>query len=222
MPKHGLQTLAKYAFRPFEIGQCGPELRKMGRQLFDYAANPTREKERLVANAIRKSPTLYKKLTEIAASNRIRNPLDARVAEAYWKGNKLLDKTAFLPEGSLPVHHNTIVLTGGKGTGKINACRIAAAEIKAVKGSYAVAEVRKIRKEAGKYVLGGSERAVIRLSKFGKTLVPNLKPGDSVAVHHGFAVEKMSKAEARRLNELTKQIISGVNRLGTSGGSKTR
>jgi hypothetical protein len=77
---------ARYAYGPNRLGYCGPE---EVQELFEQATDGA-EDAALRALA-RQFEGAYPYLELIARSNGIADPLDARVVEAYWLGNRLLD-----------------------------------------------------------------------------------------------------------------------------------
>jgi hypothetical protein len=84
---NGPMLCARYAFAPNFYCYCGPDTKgEMGEYL----------KEELVDGGLvghlSKFETLYPYLTAIAQANGIADPLDARVVEAYWVGNDLLER----------------------------------------------------------------------------------------------------------------------------------
>jgi len=80
---------ARYAFGPNRLGYCGPE---DAAELFGEA---TRAGD---LGALRRQAEqfegAYPYLQLIASSNGLDDPLDARVVEAYWLGNDLLDNVS--------------------------------------------------------------------------------------------------------------------------------
>lgn len=82
----GPVRFARYAYGPNRLGYCGPE---EVQELFEQATDGG-EDAALRALA-RQFEGAYPYLELIARSNGIADPLDARVVEAYWLGNRLLD-----------------------------------------------------------------------------------------------------------------------------------
>lgn len=83
----GPLLFARYAFMPNQLGYCGGD---ESQALFEYAINAQvdeglRQLERQFEGA-------YPYLQLIARANNIGDPLNARVVEAYWIGNRLLDR----------------------------------------------------------------------------------------------------------------------------------
>ena len=97
MTTSGPYLFARFAYPPNELGYCGPaDAQAMLEQL-----DSDRQDEALRAAASRFEGA-WPYLQLIAAANRLTDPLDRRVVEAYWVGNTLLDRVdAGLLAGSL-------------------------------------------------------------------------------------------------------------------------
>lgn len=76
----------RYALGPNQLQLCGPD---MSRQVLAYIEEDTSDDG--LANILKNFQTLYPYLQQIARANRIKDPFDPRVVEAYWIGNQLLD-----------------------------------------------------------------------------------------------------------------------------------
>lgn len=83
----GAVLFARYAYAPNEQGYCGPGDH---RALLEYGAN--RVSDPGLTAIARAFEGAWPYLTLIAAGTGIPDPLDARVVEAYWVGNGLLDQ----------------------------------------------------------------------------------------------------------------------------------
>jgi hypothetical protein len=84
----GIKFASRYSFRPNILGLCGPE---NDFKLFNYVVgkdNNKSETKKLLEKFI--GAFAYYRL--IAKANKITNPFDYRVVEAYWIGNNLLKK----------------------------------------------------------------------------------------------------------------------------------
>jgi hypothetical protein len=86
----GPQLFARYAFGPNRLGYCGPEAAD---ELLEVAATRDRDTQRDAAlrHLARGFDGAWPYLELIARENRIEDPLDRRVVEAYWLGNDLLN-----------------------------------------------------------------------------------------------------------------------------------
>jgi hypothetical protein len=82
----GIITCARYAFMPNYLGYCGPDENK---NLLGYIANE--EQDAGLEEILTDFQTLKPYLTFIARANKIIDPYDQQVVEAYWIGNNLLE-----------------------------------------------------------------------------------------------------------------------------------
>lgn len=78
---------ARYAYMPNKLQYCGG---KRNLELFGYGANC--QADFGLQMLLEKFQTLYPYLKLIAQSNKIVDPFDWQVIEAYWLGNQLLEK----------------------------------------------------------------------------------------------------------------------------------
>ena len=85
--QNGIIRCARYAFMPNKLSFCGPD---KNRDLFHYSS--TGEIDQGLNNILKEFQTLYPYLNFIAQVNKIRDPFDERVVDAYWIGNSLLEK----------------------------------------------------------------------------------------------------------------------------------
>ena len=82
----GPLLFARYAYPPNALGLCGAD---RPRELLEYG--DARASDPGLAELARGFDGAWPYLALIAHCNRIADPLDARVVEAYWVGNELLD-----------------------------------------------------------------------------------------------------------------------------------
>jgi hypothetical protein len=94
-PSTGPGLFARYAFGPNRLGYCGPDA---AAELFERGTTPTAD-DRGLRELARGFDGAWPYLQLIATANRVPDPLDRRVVEAYWLGNELLD--AVRPEDLL-------------------------------------------------------------------------------------------------------------------------
>lgn len=83
---NGSLLFAKYAFSPNKLKYCGPD---DNRAIFDYCV--AQQSDRGLVQLLEKFEGAYPYLEFIAKENKIKDPFDYRVVEAYWLGNELLD-----------------------------------------------------------------------------------------------------------------------------------
>lgn len=85
VPPSGPIRFARYAFGPNRLGYCGPEA---SRELFEQATAGI--DDTALRNLARDFEGAWPYLELIATANGIEDPLDARVVDAYWLGNRLV------------------------------------------------------------------------------------------------------------------------------------
>jgi hypothetical protein len=83
----GALTFARFAYPPNRLGYCGPDVQD--EMLQRVAARASGPELRALARGFEGA---WPYLQLIAGANGIVDPLDARVVEAYWIGNRLLDR----------------------------------------------------------------------------------------------------------------------------------
>lgn len=82
----GIMRCSRYSFGPNRLHYCGPDANRELQSLIEHGeANPE------LSVLLKQFKTLYPYLKYIARTNGIIEPFDARVVEAYWLGNKLLE-----------------------------------------------------------------------------------------------------------------------------------
>jgi hydrogenase maturation factor len=89
MDKQGLLLCARYSVAPNYYGYCGPD---ENLSLVDHLKEQVADKE--VSSILSEFETLYQYLIFIATENKIQDPFDRTVVEAYWIGNSLLHKAS--------------------------------------------------------------------------------------------------------------------------------
>ncbi|HAO81304.1 MAG TPA: hypothetical protein DDW92_00850 [Candidatus Veblenbacteria bacterium] len=82
----GVARCARYAFGPNRLHLCGPDANS---EVLAYLKAGVTDPG--LESLLRKFGTLYPYLLHIARANNIADPFDARVVEAYWIGNELLE-----------------------------------------------------------------------------------------------------------------------------------
>ncbi|MFH0952541.1 MAG: DUF6390 family protein [Patescibacteria group bacterium] len=83
----GVGRCACYAFGPNKLHLCGPDANK---EVFAYLKEGASDQG--LENILQGFQTLYPYLRQIAQANKIKDPFDDRVVEAYWLGNQLLEQ----------------------------------------------------------------------------------------------------------------------------------
>src|SRR3989338_630924 len=86
MDSKGLLLCSKYSSAPNFFGYCGPEENS---NLIDHLKDKVADRE--VEIILSQFDTLYSYLKLISIENKILDPFEQKVVEAYWIGNSLLD-----------------------------------------------------------------------------------------------------------------------------------
>lgn len=81
----GSLFFAKYAYAPNKLRYCGPD---DNRGIFDYCV--ANHSDQGLIQLLKNFEGAYPYLQLIAKANKIKDPFDERVTEAYWIGNNLL------------------------------------------------------------------------------------------------------------------------------------
>jgi len=92
MDIQGLTLCSRFSYPPNSLSLCGPEKQK---DLNWYSGTLNSDKGN--REILEEFSTLYPYLTLIASQNKIKDPFDTRVVEAYWLGNNLLSKVPLIP-----------------------------------------------------------------------------------------------------------------------------
>ncbi|MFA5830794.1 MAG: DUF6390 family protein [Candidatus Paceibacterota bacterium] len=92
----GILRCSRYAFGPNRLHYCGPD---KNREIFSHISE--KEEGEGLSELLSQFETMYPYLRHIAEANKIKDPLDDKVVEAYWIGNALLDR---IPKQKLYEH----------------------------------------------------------------------------------------------------------------------
>lgn len=85
----GVLRCSRYSFGPNRLHYCGPD---QNREMLAYLKEGVSDAG--LTGILKKFATLYPYLQHIAHANRIADPFDERVVEAYWIGNDLLEQVS--------------------------------------------------------------------------------------------------------------------------------
>jgi Family of unknown function (DUF6390) len=211
------------------LGYCGPPdsaaLRGYG---LTGAANP--ELARSFAGA-------WPYLELIAGHAGIPDPLDRRVVEAYWVGNRLLDTVGLAgPVEALAEHfgHPREVLDGGlahhsfhvlcmypwvrllddrrtedRALSVLDQCRIRWGRVTAVRGDRVLVRCRPLTWHGRRLELG---RPVVQPAEASMVGAAELAVGDRVSLHWQWVCDRLSDRQVRALRGYTRRHLDLVNR----------
>jgi len=182
----GAIIFARYAFMPNKLGYCGSD---DNRTLFDYCA--ARHTDPGLVFLLQKFEAAYPYLKLIAGSNNIADPFDARVVEAYWLGNELLDRVDLV----FDVHSRMGALDHSLDT--MENCRIGWGRVKEIGTSDFAVEHQPLVMQAGKLKLGEPKEKRVLRQLDGTGFINSCQIGDSISFHWGWACEVLTPREVR-------------------------
>ena len=228
----GLALCSRYSYPPNSLSLCGPDKKS---DLNWYSEN--QKTDRGTLEILSQFSTLYPYLTLIASENKIKDPFEKSVVEAYWVGNNLLHRipiTSFvsllsnkidvkakikIANGALP-HHSFHVLNVYKRTGHLDilhtvetmdACLINWGKVKRINNDSLVIETKPIALINNKLEFGKlRERTVIPQGEK-DVLFRDLKTGDWISYHWGYFCHKLSSLQLRNLIYYTNLSLNHAN-----------
>ena len=228
----GAKIAIKYGYVPCRMGLCGPEEGR-NKKIIDRYLKGERGAEKYIKKIIREFRGAYPYYRLIASSNKISDPLDRRVVEAYWSGNSLLEKVRFsdyarmmekeflplgkmprekiekLPEFAIPFHSFHVLFIGSV-TGKfqetpkgLDLCRVSWGQVRKV-GKKRIAVLRQPLKFGKKVNLGIQK---IEKINWNRDILPEIKVGEWVSLHWGTAIEKLDNNKLKNIKKYTHKIL---------------
>ncbi len=236
----GSALFVRYAYPPNALGYCGPSdstaFRAYG---LSGAAGPE------LVRLARSFTGAWPYLVLIAGQVGIADPLDRRVVEAYWVGNRLLDavdveRLAGPPFGRLAgdtarggtAHHSYHVLCGypwvglladprasGRALTVLDRCRIRWGRVTAVDGERVTVRSRPLSWDGRRLDLGSPVGEQARMS------IPDgaeLTVGDRVALHWDWVCDQLSERQVRALRRYTRKHLDLVNQTQLSTAAPAR
>jgi len=87
----GLRLAALYSYPPCHLGFCGQKIKQTSEILENFLKGKAVD-ENKVRQVLSNFEAAYPYYVLIAKKNQITDPLDAKVVEAYWLGNELLEQ----------------------------------------------------------------------------------------------------------------------------------
>jgi hypothetical protein len=81
----GILRCSRYSFGPNRLHYCGPDANKEMREMIEKEGNDFG-----LSHLLKQFKTLFPYLRHIAEANKIKDPFNEKVVEAYWLGNDLL------------------------------------------------------------------------------------------------------------------------------------
>lgn len=183
----GLKLAAAYGMAPNKLGFCGPQGENDCKKILHYLEN--KKSDLKIRPILEKFEAAYAYFELIARKNKIQDPLDFRVVEAFWVGNALLKKVSvrdikrmvldkftqprllskneakkrikFIPKNSFP-HHSFHVYILGTITGRVSLEDAFLKDICRVGWG----RVKKIKNSGKKYKVIIEYKPIVRNKKF--------------------------------------------------------
>jgi hypothetical protein len=219
-PRPGALLFVRYAYPPNALGYCGPP---DSTTLRDYGAAGVVDPD--LTRLARTFAGAWPYLELIAAHAGIADPLDRRVVEAYWVGNRLLDRVSSAGDAVLVggvAHHSFHVLCvypwvgllvdgrgGAHALSVLDQCRIRWGRVVAVHGDRVTVESRPLTWDGHRLDLGEPVTETAETSVVGAT---RLGPGDWVSLHWQWVCDRLSTRQRQALSSYTKRHLDLVNR----------
>jgi len=225
----GLRKNLIYAIKPCLLGLCGPAEKEIKNLILNFLYGSKINEEKLIDYSKQlKSAFTYLKL--IAKANKIKNPFDERVVEAYWIGNELLKNVSReklikairtdlklsineLPDGVLPHHSFHVLFIGSlKNIAPIeklaSKCIINCGMVEKIEVKHIFIKTRPLVFFNHKAELG---EEIIQEIGFDCKILPKVKVGDIVSYHWDFACEVIDKQQAENLTDNLRRNIDFYN-----------
>lgn len=223
----GPALFVRYAFAPNRLGYCGPA---DAGALLEYGALGRADNGfRALAQQFEGA---WPQLRLIAAATGTADPLDREVVEAYWIGNRLLDRAGDAG-GGLP-HHSFAVfclypwadlLDDERSTAQalrvLDQCRIRWGQVIADTGEQVVVESRPLEWDGLRLLLGPPRQETAIRGFDGVDLIEPLAQGDWVSLHWGWVCDRLTPAQLVALRHYSGHHLRLVNeRLGQRRGGR--
>jgi hydrogenase maturation factor len=235
-----LKKAVSYSLPSFSLGFCGPQDKISRKILFDFAQGKNVSEDK-VKNILSKFEAAYSYYKLIAQKNKIKDPLDEKVVEAFWVGNRLLEKisdsdlkklilTQFSRPGLLTkeeaqkrairvskgatAHHSFHVLVLGAIAGRVKLEGELLDLCRIGWGKVTKIISNKLQVEYKPLVLGKKiklGREVEKEIKWDEKIVSGVKVGDWVSFHWTCACEVLDAKEVKNLEYYTQKTINLVN-----------
>lgn len=202
----GLLLFARYCFMPNRLGFCGP---KENRVIFDSVIK--NKVEPRLKEVLKKFPTALFYLKKIGKSNKIKDPFDKKVVEAYFIGNRLLEKLPEKPHHSFHVFNLPFQSPLLKKTLKnMENCLILEGKVLEIKNNYLKIRSQGLLRKNKELKFVPKIKNVLYKIK-GKSFIPEVKKGDNISYHWGFACEILNKKQIENLKKYTLYHLNLVN-----------
>jgi hypothetical protein len=234
----GARLAILYGYVPCQLGLCGPEETKK-RKIISLYLKGENKFESEIKKILKEFKGAYPYYQLIAASNKIKNPLDYKVVEAYWVGNSLLEKVKvsdfkkmilrdFVKLGKVSekkannllkkalAYHSFHVLYLGSVTGRTNLtgkaldlCRPSWGKVIKINSDKKSLLVQYKPLKIGKKIILGKPSP--KEIKWNKNILSSIKTGEWVSIHWNTAIEKLTSGRVKNIEKYTKKTLEALN-----------
>ncbi len=216
----GPVLFARYALAPNRLGYCGPA---------DHNALLTNssgdgEAVAVLRELARQFEGAWPYLQLIARATGIRDPLDARVVEAYWVGNALLEDVGTPFKAGGRPHHSYQVFSVYPWAGLLgderstdqalrvlDQCRIRWGRVLADTGDQVIVESRPLTWDGRVLALGAPREETVIRSADGVDLLGRLRPGDWVSLHWQWICDRLDRTRLTSLRDYSAYQLGITN-----------
>jgi|SRR3989338_5509773 len=235
----GTELAARFSYITNSLGFCGPE--EASGQFINYIMGKGSPEK--VESSIKKFEGLYPYLSSIAEKSKKHlldyevveaywignkllddfNDMDMKLIVTKLMqrglpksiGQKLIDE---IPSGFLPHHNFNVFYVGvGKTTGSVETtlqnmdnCRVSWGRVVEVLKDKLIVQAQPLKKQNGNFSFGEEET---KTAMFILEMLPDVKKGDVVALHWGFAPLALTNIQLENLKEYTNRIFEVMNNL---------
>jgi hypothetical protein len=234
----GARLAILYGYVPCQLGLCGPEDTKK-RKIISRYLKGEKKLESEIKKILIEFKGAYPYYQLIASSNKIKNPLDYKVVEAYWVGNKLLEKVKIsdfremilkdfvtlgkvskkkvdnLPQKAL-AYHSFHVLHLGSVTGRtklvgkaLDFCRPSWGEVVKIHGDKNLLTIRYKPLKIGKKTVLG--KLALKEIKWNKDILSKIKTGEWVSMHWNTAIDRLTPSRVKNIEKYTQKTLESLH-----------
>ncbi|MFF0342767.1 DUF6390 family protein [Kribbella sp. NPDC004875] len=216
----GAVLFVRYALAPNRLGYCGPADSDM---FFQYGVHGRVDPG--FGRLARQFEGAWPQLSLIAASTGTSEPLDREVVEAYWVGNRLLDRIRVgADEEGLPHHSHQVFRvypwaallpderTQAQALRVLDQCRIRWGQVVADLGAEVVVSSRPLVWNGYNLELGRLRQETVARGIDGVSLVGRLQPGEWVSLHWDWICDRLTAEQVAALRRYSAHNLRLANR----------
>jgi len=216
----GPVLFVRYALAPNRLGYCGPA---DSDEFLRYGVSG-RTGPRF-GKLARQFEGAWPQLSLIAAATGTSEPLDREVVEAYWIGNRLLERVRVGPGEEGRPHHSYQVFcvypwarlvpaerTREQALRVLDQCRIRWGKVVADLGTEVVVRSRPLVWTGRELALGAERSETAIRGVDGVSLLGTLHPGDWVSLHWDWVCDRLTPVQVNALSNYSAHHLGLANR----------